>query len=463
MARIPEAKEMPQVEESASVKAVTRVPAAARLNRLPVTSLHRRIMLVLSFVFFFDHADINTLSFAAPAIMKFWNVKVTTIALFNSATFTGMFLGSVFGGMISDRIGRKRAMIGNAVFYAGFSLLNAFAWDPVSLFVTRMLTGVGISATTVVGIAYISEIYPARVRGSFQGWVMTFGLAGVPCTALVARMVVPLAPLGWRLVFVWGSIGLLFPLFARALEESPRWYENHGRFDEADAVLDRIEARVRAESGELPPVDGNVMPEKAHRKTTDLFGRACLPRTATLVCTWICLTMGFFGFASWVPTLLVAHGFSLVHSLTFSLAMTIAAIPGAGLAGLFSDRFDRKWSITVIALLIAICGAFYGMTFKISFIIFFGFLVEMFMHTSMPLTYSYTAESFPSGIRNSGTGVAYGAGRLANIVGPLIIAFIYNHYGYKSVFGYISALWIMVALIVSVFGVRSRTLVERAL
>src|SRR6516225_4682628 len=85
MQRIREAKEMPQVDESVSVSAATRVPVAARLNRLPVTSLHRRIMLVLGFVFFFDHADINTLSFAAPAIMKFWNIEVTTIALFNSA------------------------------------------------------------------------------------------------------------------------------------------------------------------------------------------------------------------------------------------------------------------------------------------------------------------------------------------------------------------------------------------
>jgi putative MFS transporter len=374
-----------------------------------------------------------------------------------------MFLGSVFGGILSDKIGRKRAMIGTTLFYAGFSLLNAFAWDPFSLFVTRLLTGVGISATTVVGIAYISEIYPARVRGSFQGWVMTFGLAGVPGTALVARLVVPLGSWGWRLIFVWGAIGLLFPFFARTLEESPRWYENHGRFEEADAVLDRIEARVRAEEGELPPVETTAFSETAREKFSDLFGSACITRTATLVATWICLTLGFFGFTAWVPTLLVAHGFSLVHSLTWSTAMTIAAVPGAGLAGLFSDRFDRKWNITVIALLIAICGAFYGMTFKISFIIFFGFLVEMFLHTSMPLTYSYTAESFPSAIRNSGTGIAYGAGRLANIFGPLVIAFLYNHYGYKSVFAYISALWILVALIVSVFGVRSRTLVERAL
>jgi putative MFS transporter len=439
----------------------TRVPVAARLDRLPVTSFHRRILWALGFVFFFDHADINTLSFASPAIMKFWNIKVTTIALFSSATFAGMLVGSVIGGVISDHVGRKRALIGTTLFYAGFSLLNAFAWNPASLLVTRLLTGIGISAMTVVGIAYISEIYPARLRGGFQGWVLTLGLTGVPCTALVARLVAPIAPWGWRLIFVWGSIGLLFPLFARVLEESPRWLESHGRLEEADAVLDRIEARAIAEVVQLQPVEALPDLEQKQGKFVDLFGRECLPRTATLVCTWVCLTLGFFGFTSWVPTLLVAHGFSLVHSLTWTTAMTVAAIPGAALAGFFSDRFDRKWSITAVALLIAVCGALYGLTFQIGLIVFFGFLVEMFLHTSMPLTYSYTAESFPSIIRNSGTGVAYGAGRLANVAGPLIIAFIYNQYGYKSVFAYIAALWVLVALIVSVFGLRSKELVER--
>ena len=453
---------MPQAFETPVTIRPARVSAAARLDRLPVGRFHRRLMYVLAFVFFFDHSDINTLSFAAPAIMKFWQLKITTIAFFTSATFAGMFLGSVLGGMISDRIGRRRALLGTTIFYAGFSLLNAFAWNPLSLFVTRFLTGVGISAMTVVGIAYISEIYPARVRGSFQGWVMTFGLAGVPCTALVARAVVPLASWGWRLIFVWGAIGLLFPLFAGGLEESPRWFENQGRFEEADAVLDRIEAQVRDQVGELPPVEMHAARELKAGKFSDLFGAGCVSRTTTLVITWICLTLGFFGFTTWVPTLLVAHGFSLVHSLTWTSAMTIAAIPGAALAGLFSDRFDRKWNITVIALLIAICGALYGLTFRVGFIVFFGFLVEMFLHTSMPLTYSYTAESFPSAIRNSGTGLAYGAGRLANVAGPLLIAFIFNHYGYKSVFAYIAALWILVALIVAVFGVRSKTLVERS-
>ena len=454
---------MPSVDATSATCPSTRIPAAARLDRLPVTAFHRRMMWVLGFVFFFDMADINTLSFASPAIMKFWNIPVSTIALFSSATFAGMFVGSLLGGIVSDRMGRKKALLLTTLFYGAFSLLNAFAVNPLTLFTVRLLTGIGISAMTVVGIAYISEIYPAKVRGSFQGWIMTIGLVGVPSTAYVARAVVPMADWGWRLIFVWGALGLLFPLFSGTLEESPRWFENRGRLDDADEVLARIEARVQRESGApLPPVQ-EIAPRLADQygKFSDLFNRAYLPNTTVLVFIWICLTMGFFGFTTWVPTLLVAHGFSLVHSLAWSSTMSLAAIPGAMLAGLFSDRWDRRWAITVIALLIAICGAFYGLTFRVSYIVIFGFLVEMFLHTSMPYTYAYTAEAFPSAIRNRGTGLAYGAGRLANVVGPIIIAYIYGHYGYKSVFAYIVAAWVLVALAVGLFGHRSKSQIER--
>jgi putative MFS transporter len=436
-----------------------RVSAAARLNRLPIVSYYRRLTWLLGFVFFFNMGDINTLSFAAPALQKYWHLSIATIGYLTSATFVGMFIGSTFGGWFSDRVGRKKALILTTLWYAGFSLLNAAAWETIGLFATRLLTGVGISAMTVVGITYISEMYPAKVRGSYQGWIMAIGLCGIPVTAYVARFYIPIASWGWRLVFVWGGLGIILPFFSHMFEESPRWYENHGRLAEADAVLDRIEARVREEVGTLPPISNAAPPPPARRGSySELVAPANLPRTAMLLFTWICFTLGFYGFTSWVPTLLVAHGFSLVHSLTWSSAMSLATIPGAMITGVISDRWDRKWLLVVVALVIAACGMIYGLTFTTATIIIFGFLVEMLLHTFSPLLYTYTAEIFPTEIRNSGMGLAYGTGRLANVFGPLIVVFLYTHYGYTSVFVYIALSWVLVAATVGAFGVRSRTL-----
>jgi MFS transporter, putative metabolite:H+ symporter len=84
----------------------------------------------------------------------------------------------------------------------------------------------------------------------------------------------------------------------------------------------------------------------------------------------------------------------------------------------------------------------------------------MFIQTFTPLIYSYTPECYPTEIRNSGAGLAYGVGRLANVIGPLIVAFLYGHYGYRSVFIYISAMWLLVAITVGGFGpfTKERTL-----
>lgn len=437
-----------------------RRSAAARLDRIPIASVHRKIMWIVGIIFFFEVADVNTFSFAAPAIMKAWNLSISTISVIVSATFIGMFFGAVTGGWFSDRVGRKKALMITTIWYSGFSLLNAAVQGTAGLFITRLLTGIGVAAMTVIGMTYVSEIFPAKQRGSYQGWVMMIGLSGIPVTAYVARFVIPIAIWGWRLVFVWGSLGLLVLFFASYLEESPRWHENRGNLAEADAVLGRIEAYARSEFGELPPAPETQ--EKPSRGVyADLFAPAYLPRTLILLTVWIGQTLGFYGFTAWVPTLLVAHGFSLVHSLAWSSAMTLGTIPGAFIAAKVSDVWERKWSITIVALVIAFCGVMYGMTFNVAAIVIFGFLVAMFIQTFAPLLFAYSPECYPTYIRNSGTGLCYGIGRLSNVFGPLVVAFLFNHYGYKSVFVYVSAMWLLVAVVLSSFGplTKGRTLV----
>jgi putative MFS transporter len=434
----------------------TRYSAAARLERIPILSFHRQIMWILGFIFFFEIGDINTFSYCAPAILKEWHLSISEISVIVSATFFGMFAGGLTGGWFSDRVGRKKALVSTTLWYSGFSLLNAFVWGRTGLFLTRLLTGVGLAAMTVVGITYISEMFPTTKRGKYQGLILMIGFVGVPVMAYVARFLIPLAPWAWRLVFVWGSLGGLFALFASRLEESPRWFEKHGRVAEAEEVLARIEERVRAERRELSVPQEPIVPRARTRAYGDLFAPAYRRQTAVLIVAWVCQTLGLYGFMAWVPTLLVAHGFSLVNSLSWSSAMSIGSVPGPLIAALISDRWERKWLITAVALTVAACGLAYGMTFKTAPIIIFGFLVAMFMPTFGSLLYTYTPEAYPTEIRNSGVGLTYGVGRLANTAGPLLVAFLYNHYGYSSVFVYIAACWALVAITVGGFGVRTK-------
>jgi putative MFS transporter len=428
---------------------------AARIDRLPVSPFHRRLLLLISLPFFFDISDIFTFSYAAPALVKEWGLTISQIAVLTSAGFFGMFLGATFGGMLSDRIGRKRALVIFVAAYSIFSLANALAPDIPTLFVTRVLTGVGISSATAVVMAYIAEMFPAKSRGTWQGWAMVIALCGIPITSGVARLVVPSGPNGWRWIFVWGALGIVFLAFVKYFPESPRWYARHGRMAEADETLTRIEAEVSRAVGQLPePVMLN-RPVEEHARWTAMFKGTYIKRTMTLWAIWIFQTLGFYGFQAWVPTLLVAHGFTVVHSLTYITLINIGAVPGALIAVYLADRVERKYSIAATAAVIAVFGLLYGLSFQPALIVTFGFLVGMLIQTFAALCYAYTPEQYPTDIRNTGTGFAYGVGRLANVANSFVVAGIFLNFGYVWVFVYIAGAWLATAVITLAFGAKT--------
>ena len=436
------------------------VAAAERLDRLAVSAFHRRTAVLLAYVFFFELGDLNSFAYAAPALRQHWNLSIQTIATITSASFVGMFVGAMSAGSLSDHLGRKRALTLTTVWYSAMSLLNACAWNVPSLFTARLLTGVGLSGMTVVAMTYIGEMFPSRVRGAFQARILMFGLIGIPATAYVARFAVPQADWGWRVVFIWGALAIFFPLLARRLEESPRWLERRGRHDDAEAVLARIERESivfdeTARTGDVARPSSPVHADAAERiGIIGLIQSGAGGRALLLISVWFCQTLGFYGFNAWVPTLLAEQGFSIVRTLEQSSAISIGAVPGAWVAAMIADRWERKYLIAIVAVLVGTFGMIYGLSFNTWVIVVFGFLVAMTQQVFAPMLYAYTAECFPTGARTTGAGLSYGIGRLGNAVGPLIVAFLFTNYGYRSVFAYIAVCWILVACLVLVFGPR---------
>jgi MFS transporter, putative metabolite:H+ symporter len=428
---------------------------AARVDRLPVSRFHKRLLLLVSLPFFFDISDIFTFSYAAPALVKEWGLQISSIAMLTSAGFFGMFVGATLGGMLSDKIGRKKALMIYVVFYSVFSLANALATDIPMLMITRVLTGVGISSATAVVMAYIAELFPAKTRGTWQSWAMVIALSGIPITSWVARLVVPSGPDGWRWIFVWGSLGIVFLAFMKFFPESPRWLARQGRTEEADRVLREIEAEVEKSVGKLPEAVAVVRPAEVRAHWTSMFKGQYIGRTMTLWAIWIFQTLGFYGFQAWVPTLLVKHGITIVHSLTYITLINIGAVPGALIAVYLADRVERKFSIAGAAAAIAVFGLLYGLSFEPVLIVSFGFLVGMLIQTFAALCYAYTPEQYPTDIRNTGAGFAYGMGRLANVGNSFIVAAIFTNFGYVWVFVYIAGAWLATSAVTLLFGART--------
>ncbi|WP_327673156.1 MULTISPECIES: MFS transporter [unclassified Streptomyces] len=431
--------------------------ALNRLNRLPISRFHKLTLLAVAFAYFFEFADINSFATTAPKLVDLWGISVDQVAYVTSLSFVGMFIGSIVGGAIADRWGRKRALLQTTFFFAVFSFASVFSWDLVSLGVFRVLTSAGLSAMTVVAVVYVSEMYPAAVRGKYQAYAIVIGICGTPVTNLIASLVVPLSDWSWRLVYLWGSLGILLVLFTRHLKESPRWHESRGDHAAADAVLREIEAHVAAEKGPLPepaaPVD-EVPAQKAPLKL--LLQKKYLLPTLLLTVLWVTQTIGFFGYSSWAPTLLAKEGLSVEKSVFYVALTTVGAPLGSYLASLVTDRFERKWSLTVFGTVIAICGLLYGLTFSPVFIVVFGFLVNFFERGYTALAYAYSPELFDTRGRSLGTSVSYGLGRLSNAAGPLIVASLYTNHGYRTVFYFIAGTWMVGAVVLALFGPRTR-------
>ena len=431
--------------------------AANRLDRLPITKFHKRTVLAVAFAYFFEFADINTFAITAPVVREQWGADVDHVAYVTSLSFVGMFIGAVVAGGLADRLGRKRTLTLTTLWFTVWSFACVFAWDIWSLGVFRVLTSAGLSAMTVVAVVYISELFPSAKRGKFQAYAIVIGICGTPATNLIASAVVPLNDWSWRLVYLWGSLGILLVLFTKRLKESPRWYESRGEHAKADEVLREIEASVAAEKGPLPEPAPPVEETPSTRTPLRvLLQKKYLFPTLLLTVLWVTQTIGFFGFSSWAPTLLAKEGFSVEKSVFYVALTTVGAPLGSYLASLVTDRFERKWSLAAFGTVIALCGLLYGLTFNPVLIIVFGFLVNMFERGYTALAYAYSPELFDTRGRSLGTGVSYGLGRLSNAAGPLIVAALYQSNGYASVFYFIAATWLVGAVALALFGPRTR-------
>ncbi|TWG07836.1 MFS transporter [Saccharopolyspora dendranthemae] len=429
---------------------------AARLDRIPVvTRTHHRWAWLLGSLFVFDLVDLNSFAFAAPALRAEWGLSIGGVGAITSAGFVGMFFGAIVGGRLSDRIGRRPVLIGAVFFYSLFSLLSAFAVGPWSLGILRVLTGFGLQAMTGVLLVWVSEMFPRAHRGRYQALLLAIGLAGVPIAAWAARLVVPLGEGGWRWIFVVGALGAIAGVVAlRALPESVRWRAAHGLTGGEEELVAKLEAQAETRTGQPLPEPELERPVGAG-KVSELLRGATLRKTIVASAACVFLILSFYGFSSWVPTLLVERGYTTAQSLTFSSILAIAAVPGALLAMPIIDRFERKTVIFGLQVAVAVLLLLFGLIPHSAAILICGFGAAMLMQTGVATLYTYIAEVFPLHLRGLGSGIANGSGRLAGVVGGLLVAGLYSGLGMSAVYVYLAVAALAMGLVMLLFGERT--------
>lgn len=305
-------------------------------------------------LFLCDVADINSLSYALPAIRAERTLSLGQVGALTSYTFLGMLVGAIAGGRLSDRIGRRPTLIAATLFYSIASVACSLAPNFAVLGVLRVLTGFGPQAVTGVLIVYVAEMFPGHLRGCLQSVLLGIGLLGLPVMAGAARVIVPLGPNAWRWVFVIGGFGIIPGLIALfVLPESVRWQEVRGRAGRsAEELVGKLERENAARVGAPIPQPVERTPEPA-RRLSELRGSRYLGRVIVISLTLAFGNLGYYGFSSWVPTLLVQRGYDTAQALTVTTILAISPFIGALAALLVADRWERKRTSPVFCLLIA--------------------------------------------------------------------------------------------------------------
>jgi putative MFS transporter len=280
------------------------------------------------------------------------------------------------------------------------------------------------------------------VRGRVVVALEAFWAVGWLLAALIGYLVVPGSDDGWRWALALGAVPALYAVVVRrGLPESVRFLELRGRTDEAEAAVRRFESAA----GVAPVPSAPARPTPAPRPGA-LWAVGSRRRTAALWAVWFGINFAYYGAFIWLPTLLVASGFSLVRSFGFTLLITLAQLPGYAAAALLIERWGRRPTLVVFLLGSAAGAGLFAAADGDTAVLVTGMVLSFFNLGAWGAVYAVTPEVYPTALRATGAGAAAGFGRLASIAAPLCVPPLLTAGGNGLVFGTFAAFFVVSAL-----------------
>ncbi len=430
------------------------VNAGARLDRLPISSFHRRILLLIGIGMFFDGFDVYVAATVLGATLQTGFSTLRQNAQFVSVTFLGMMLGSLLTGFLGDRYGRRFTYQANLVIFGLASIASAFAPSMKVLILLRGLMGLGLGAELVAGFSTMTEFVPPQARGKWVGTLSAIVVSSLPITALVSTLLIP--RFGWRIMFILGGLGALGVWYLRkALPESPRWLESVGRTDEAEAILRRIEREVALHHPLPPPAPATPLPPT--RNLAALISPALFPRMLVGAVTLIVANTLIYGFVTFLPTFFVQEGRGIARSFAYSLIMSVGAPVGSAVGTLTADSWGRRPTIVGASLLTILLGGIYPFIKDPILLVVAGFLLVIPIYVQVTLLFAiYIPELFPTDVRMRAGGICNTFGRGATILTPFLVVALLRSYGIGGVLTLMIGFLIVQIIVVLRFGIEPK-------
>ncbi len=429
-----------------------------RLDRLPLMRLHWKILLLTGIGWMFDAMDVGLVSFVMPAIQKEWSLTPSQLGVLGSIGMVGMGIGAAAAGMLADKWGRRAIIVFTLVLYGAATGLAGLSTGLVMLLIFRFFVGLGLGGELPTASTLVAEFSPSKMRGKMVVLLESFWAWGWILAALISYLVIPVY--GWRLAFFLGALPALYAAYLRkAIPESPRYLELVGRGREAEKILHQMERAVGIEPPQEPE-PGSGAAKGRGISLAYLLSGIFLRRTLCLWILWMGINFGYYGFVTWIPTLMVGKGFVLIKSFQYSLIMSLAQLPGYFSAAYLIEVIGRKPVLVIYLLGTALAAHFFGQSASVAQILGWGCFLYFFSLGAWGAVYAYTPEMYPTQARGSGSGWAAGIGRVGGIAAPYIVGVIYQSYGkvtgYATVFSLLTGVFVVVALSVLILGVETK-------
>jgi MFS family permease len=423
-------------DETRGTIVVTDIPA--RLDRLPWARFHWLVVVALGITWILDGLEVTLAGSVAGALRHSPTLQfsATDVGLANSAYLAGAVAGALFFGWLTDRIGRKRLFSVTLLVYLIATAATALTWDLPSFALMRFFTGTGIGGEYSAINSAIQELIPARRRGwtdlAINGsfWVGA-AIAGLGSIFLLdPRLIEP--EIGWRVAFLGGAvIGLVILYLRQFIPESPRWLITHGRADEAEAIVTKIEADILRQGHTLPQTTEKIR-LRTRRSTAlrevfhtlfRLYPRRCVLGLALMSAQAFFYNAIFFTYAMMLTDF---YGVLSSNVGWYILPFALGNVLGPLLLGHFFDTIGRKRMIVFTygasAVLLTITGfLFYAGWLDATTQTLCWSVTFFFASAAASAAYLTVAESFPLETRALAIAIFYALGTgMGGVVAPAL-------------------------------------------
>ena len=363
----------------------------------------------------------------------------------------GMVLGGACGGILSDKIGRKKMLIIACFFYGIFTLPQAFSQSLGFFAAFRLIAGFGVGSCIPVVTTCFSEIIPSKNRGVFVTFGMAFMVAGWVLAGIAAQAICGvdhaiiagwMAPItiangtetfeNWRLCYLIGALPVIYAIaLIFFMHETPHWYANNGQKEKAVEALAEIERKHHNTVTDRDPNCLVVPPKPAKTSVNVLFSKKFIVGTAAIWTTYFVGQFCVYGMNAWIPTWFQGVGYSAGQSVMLQTWNNVAAIASNVTVGFVSDKIGRKknlclsWILCIVAIIL--CSVFIvddpqqtKFVLYVILMLLFGFCLNYAITAVQPLM----PEQYPTALRNTGVAWCQAFARFGGSASSIVLGFI---------------------------------------